>query len=133
MKLFGLLVLALLMVGNLCAIPPQAPKPPQAPPVKEGCYCHGGGDCLCVYGCACPQCSCLVCPGKELVKWKWRSHNSNWNYHAATGWYYHKSTGYHYHPTLGYRPPPQQYQQPVQMTSFVGFAGGYGAACSSGG
>ncbi len=77
-----------LILSLVTALPPQAPMPPQAPPMKAPCLCLGDpGSPLCT----CADCDCVHYEWRTIDGTQaslWRNGKQVGNYVFATGAYY---------------------------------------------
>ena len=112
MKVTYTVALLLLLVSSALATPPQAPMPPQAPPiqaVKLECECPTGSVC------SCDVCVCGHAAAKS---------DSGWI--DIGGGYKRHLSGYYYHPSLGVYWPESVRTiptfQPMMRPIFGGFA-----------
>ncbi len=124
MRSIGIVCLLALAVSSAVGSPPQAPMPPQAPPLAPYCLCWRDGHC---------DCGTCPCPGGrkqftsthgqkvwfKRVNGEWTPDEPGWVYDAAAqGWRPVRSQ-------LNYSAPPLQIQPPMFTPQFFGGGGGF--------
>lgn len=143
------LLLTSVSIGN--AKPPQAPRPPQAPPIRDVGVCGVGGcPCGCTEGL---PCTCAA-KAKDAAKWKAKADakhdkllSDGWTYSVNDRHYYWYKQGTDditvdqtpalYVAPITYQPQQMQFYQP-QMFNYGGYGGGGysgfgGGSCGPGG